>query len=507
MAKQTHSAVFALKVETTEGTYVDPGAATDFTALREGFSFDSKVDTVQSNELVNDIGAAQSFTGAESPSGSIPKYFKHSGIEGTAPDYALMIKSAIGAQATRATERATAASSTAGTATAAAVLNILASHGSEYVAGDALLIKDGANGYNIRNVKSVSTDALTLNYNLGTAPAAGVNTGKNTLFAPASSGHPTFTAHLYQAASSAAFHQAIVGCRTTQMQMEFPANDLAAITFDFEGNGSYMNPITITAATKYIDFDYGSTDFLATLTVKTYKTPHDLAREIATKMSDGGAATISCSYSNLTGKFTISKASGTLNLLWNTGSNTANSAAAKLGFSTAADSTGALTYTSTTAQSYDPAYTPSYDSASPNVVRYNELCIGDYTRYDNRKCSNVSLTVATPRTAVKDLSAETGVSESVVLSREVTFSCTLVLQAHEIGEFDALLNNSTTSLMFNHGPKSNGQWVAGKCVNLYMPNVSITGNVIDDENGYMVVKLEGKGFVTSTLKDLYINFV
>jgi hypothetical protein len=508
MAKQTRSAVFAIKAETTEGTYVAPGAATDFTVLRQGFNFESNVETTVSDELVNDIGASEGLVTRESPKASIPKYFKHSGTEGSAPDYSLLIKSAMGSQATAGTEYDTVSSSTAGTSSAAATLIVDTGEGASFSVGQAVLVKDGTNGYAIRNVKSISSDTLTLNYNLAGAPASGVNTGKCTHFTPAATGHPTFTAHLYQAGSSSAFHQAISGCRTTGMSIEFPANDLATIAFDIEGLSFYMNPMTVTASNKYIDFniDGAGTDFSAILTAKTYKTPADVAREVASKMTAACGSTISCSYSSSTGKFTISKASGTLQILWLTGTNTANTAATLLGF-TVADNTLAITYTSNTAQTYSPAYTPTFDDNGPNVVRYNELLIGNFARNDLRKASKVSLSISTPKTDVKDVTSETGVSESVVLSREVTMSATLIFQDHEITELDALLQNSTTSLMFNHGPKSNGNWVAGKCVNVYMPNAKITGNKISDSDGLVVVEIEAKGFVSTSQKDIHLNFV
>lgn len=511
MAKQTRSAVFAIKVESTEGTYVDPGAATDFTVLREGFSFQGSVETIQSDELVNDIGASESLVTRESPAASIPKYMKHSGTEGQAPDYSLLIKSAFGSQTTNATEYDTVASSTAGTSAVAAVLNVDTGEGAQFAKGQAVLIKDGTNGYSIRNVSSISSDALSLNFNLASAPASGVNLGKAIQFSPAATGHPTFTAHLYQAGSSSAYHQAMAGCRTVGMQMEFAANQLATINFDIEGIKYFLNPISITSATKYIDFntDGGGSDYTATLTVKTYKTPMDLAREIATKMTAAAGQTISCSYSSSTGKFTITKASGSgsFQILWNTGTNTANTAATKIGFSAAADSTGATTYTSATAQDYSPSYTPSFDSQSPSVVRYNELCIGDFSRKDNRQASKVSVQVSTPKTDVEDLTAETGVSESVVLQREVTLSATLVFQEHEVSDLDNLLQNTTTSVMFNHGPKTGGNWDAGKCVNIYMPNAKVQSNVISDLDGLVVVEFEAKGFVSSSAKDVHINFV
>lgn len=507
-AKKTRSSVFGLKAETTAGTYIALGATTDFTTLREGFTFQSGVNTVDSDELVNDIGASEGFVTSESPSGSVPKYFKHSGVEGQAPDYSLLIKSAMGSQTTNATQYNTVAGSTAGTSAARAVLNVDTGEGANFAEGQAVLIKDGTNGYSIRNVDSISSDALSLNFNLASAPGTGVDLGKAVQFAPAISGHPTFTAHCYQASSSSALHQAIVGCRTTNMSIEFPANELATCAFDFEGIGFYYNPIVVTSGSNDdIDFNIGAAELTATLTAKAYKSPKDVAREVAIKMTAAAGTAIDCTYDSTTGKFTITKASGTLQLLWNTGTNTATGAHSTLGYSAAADDTGALTYTSDTAQTYSPAYTPAYDSSNANVVRYNELLIGGFARKDNRSATNVSFTVSTPVTSIPDLTAETGIGENLINARTATFSATLIFQEHELDAFDALVNNSTTSVMFNHGPKSGGNWTAGSCVNIYMPNAKVTSHVVSDSDGFLVVEIECKGFVNTDKKDVHINFI
>lgn len=507
MAKQTRSSVFAFKKESTEGSYIAPSSATDFTVLRQGFSFESAVQTVTSDELVNDIGATESLVTRESPTGKIPKYFKHSGVEGQAPDYGLFLESALGLVTVNATQYNTASGSTAGTASTAGTVVVGSGNGANFYKGQAILLKDGANGYAIRNIAGISGDTLTLAFNLGSAPASGVALGKAITYLPSVTGQPTFTAHLYQSASGSALHQAIAGCRTTNLSAEFTANQLATLSCDFEGISAYMNPVTITGANSDIDFVVGASTYLASLGSKTYKSTIDLAREVATKMSAAAGSTVNCSYSNVTGKFTISVASGTFTLEWNTGANTATSAAAALGFSTAADSSGSQSYTSATAQSYDAPYTPSLDSQGPSVVRANEFTFGDFSRNDNKSASKVSLTIATPKTDVEDLTALTGVSESVVKERVVTLTATLVFKQHELAAFDALLNNGTVAVAFNHGPKSNGNWVAGQCVNVYLPQAKVTKNTVSDNNGIVIVELECKAFVSSSTKDCYINYV
>lgn len=507
MASQTKSSVFAIKKETTEGELIQPTSGSEFTALRDGFAFESGVETVDSDELVNDIGASKGFLSKETPTGSIPKYFKHSGIEGQSPDYGLMIESAIGSETVNSTEYDTVAGSTAGDSSTAAALNLDTGEGAAIAAGQAFLIKDGTNGYSIRNAKSIAGDAVTLNWNLSNAPASGVNLGKAIHYAPVATGHPTYSAHLWQAGSGSAYQQSMAGCRTTSMSMEFPANDLAVINFDFEGIKFYMNPVEITSSNEDIDFTVTSGAKVATLDNKAYKSPKEFARAVETKMqavNDDG--TITCSWDDVSGKYTIASDGAVLELDWASGPNTATSAKAKLGFDSV-DLDSALTYTSDNEADYDSPVTPAFDDSDPTIVRSNELFLGGFDRNVCVDGNSVTVAVGTPKTDVESYCAESGISESVVAERQVTLSATLILKKHEIREFDTFINNGTTQAMFNHGPKSGGNWVAGKCVNVWMENGSITSHTIADGDGFQVVEIEIKGFVTSTGKDVHINLV
>lgn len=512
MAFKTRSAVIGVKEEVTEGTLIELAGASEFTSIRSGFSVQGAVDTVDSDELVDSIGASASFTTKETPTASISKYLKHSGVEGQAPDYSILLESAMGGKTTHSTEYNTVSSSTAGTSAAAAIIKVDTGEGALHEYGQALLIKDLANGYSIRNVNSISSDDLTLNFNLGSAPASGVNLGKAVHYTPENDGHPTYSLHHYQSSgASSGVHQAVAGCRTTSVDLSLPVNDLASADFSIEGIKFYYNPIVVSSANNKINFkdEVAGSELTATLESKAYQSPKNLAAEVAAKMTAASAAanadTISCTYDSLTGKYTIATDGLELELLWATGTNAANAADTILGF--AADVTGATTYTGI-ASTYAPAYTPSYDESTAFVVKNQELLIGSFSRTDCRGGNSFSVSISTPKTDVESFCAESGVSESVVLERAVTASTTLIFKAHELDEFDAMINNSDTQLMFNAGVKdSAGNWVAGKCVNIWMPKAKITSNVIADNNGYLVVEIEAKGFVTSSADDIHINYL
>lgn len=509
MAYATRSSIFAFVEETTEGT---PVAATgaEFTVVREGASLSGAVNTVTSDELRNSIGASQSFVTSQAPTGSVPKYFKPSGTEGVEPDYGILIESCLGAVDVNTVEYATDAGSTAGTSAVRANLKVVAGIEANFQKGQAVLIKDAVNNYAVRPIfDGITSTNLPLAFNLGVAPAAAVNLGKAVLYLPSTT-QPTFTAHMWQAQTNSAIHQMISGCRTTAMNIEFNANELAAVTFEFGGLEYFVDPVEITSSSRYIDFTDSAGTVAAQLEVKTYATPIDLAAEIASKMTgasaSSGADIISCSWNNSTGKFTITSDGTVLSILWQSGTNTANSAKTKLGFSNTND-TGGLTYTSDTALSWDPGVTPAYDSQSPQVVRDNMLELGTFSDYLCFGGQALTISVATPKTDVPNWCAETGIDESIILSREVTVSATLKFQKHDVQQFYNLINNVDTQLHFVHGKKIGGNWVPGTIVSTYLPTISITANTIADQDGYLVVQMEATAFVGPDAEDIYINFL
>jgi hypothetical protein len=120
----------------------------------------------------------------------------------------------------------------------------------------------------------------------------------------------------------------------------------------------------------------------------------------------------------------------------------------------------------------------------------------------------LTFTIDTPVTDVDSICSATGTLEKLILSRTAVMDAVIVLEPHEVGLFDKFINSATTQLMANFGPKDgSGNWVPGKCVNIYFANAAITSHVISDNNGYLVINLSAKAFVTSTREDVYLNFV
>lgn len=506
MAFQTNKTVLAIVAESTEGTPVLPSAGTDYIALQEGFDLAPSFEKLDNAELTGSIGQAKPVLGKEAPTASLSHYIRHSGVEGQAPGYGLLLKGAIGDQSTASTEYNTIAGSTAGTSSVQGIIKVDTGEGATFERGEALLIKDGTNGYAIRNIDSIATDDLTINFNLGSAPASGVNLGKAVLYKPGES-HPSFSVWNFRGNGAAV--ELIAGTKVTDMSIDITAGQMINGSFSLAGIKYYFNPIQIDATNNKLDFanDAIPTEKTATIASATYQDPHELAAAIETAMDAVSGDDITVTYSDSTGKFTIASAGGTFQLLWNTGTNTANTIGADIGFSIAADDTGATTYTADNQISLSRLHTPSYDNSDPLVAKSNSCLIGSH--YDNVcfEASTISVSLANDKVDIESICADSGVSGSLMGGRTVTVSVTALLDSHDCSEFYKFRTGTNTKFMYAFGVKSGGNWVAGKCANMYIPTATITSYKLSDNNGLVSLEMELQAYVASGAGEFYMNFL
>lgn len=494
------SSVLAITEETTEGTAVVPSGATDFVAMQDDFTMSPSFEQLESAEIKSSIGKAKTILGAEAPTASMSHYLKHSGAEGTSPQYNLLLKAAFGSEGTAGAEYNTVVGSTT------SVVNVDTGEGATFQRGEALLIKDGTNGYSIRPIYSISSDALTLLFNLSNAPGTAVDLGQATTFSPADSGHSSLSIWNYLGNGGAI--ELMTGARVTDMSVSFSAGELINCNFSMEGNSYKFNPVTITASNKYIDFNDGGGQENASVAEKTYKDPHDLAAAIQTAMDALTADNITVTYSDSTGKFTLASDGGTFSLLWNSGTNTANTMGATLGFSVAADDTGASSYTADNAMDWSAAYTPSYDSSDPLAAKNHMIFVGDS---DDNVCfepSSVDFTLSNTKANKRSVCAESGISGSLVTAREVRISITALLNQYDADKFRKFRENEDTRFMYVFGTKSGGNWVAGKCGCLSLMTATISTFNIGDADGLATLELELTGYIDSSGNgEVYLSFV
>lgn len=501
MALQNRNSVLAVVPETTEGTPVAPTGATQYTALQEDFSIDPSFDELENEELRASIGAAESILGIENPTLQFSHYMRASGTEGSAPDYNDLLKALFGAEVVAGTQYDTVAGSTA------AIVNVDTGEGVNFQRGQALLVKDATNGYSIRPVLSVSSDALTLGFNLANAPAAVTNLGKAILYKPASTGHQTLSLWCYRANGGGI--EMVSGARVTEMNLEFNAGDLINAQYNLAGVQYYFNPIEITSADRYLDFLDNATTRVATVTAKIYKDPHELADAIASSMNSlGSANTFTCTYSDTTGKFTLTSTHATFTLKWATGANTSNTIGDKIGFVVSGDDSGAQTYTSDNAMTLTSPYTPTYDSAGPLAAKDNELLIGSATDTTSVAAQRVSVSFIDERQPLRDISVVSGVSGSLINKREVVVNVVAYLSQYDVSKFKKFRAGTSTGLLYNFGTKVGGNWVAGKCGCFYIPTGRLSKFKIGNDNGIITLEMEMRAFVDSSGNgEVYLNFV
>lgn len=493
------NSVFAFVPEVTEGTPVAPSSATQFVPLRPGAGIEYAVETLDNEELLGDIGAAKPNKGKESANGTHDAYIKASGVVAQAPQLAPLYKSILGGESIAAAEYDTVAGSTT------ALVKVGGSEGATFEQGEALLVKKSG-VYEIRNVASISGDDLSVNFLLGSAPGTGVNLGRAVLYKPAST-FQSFSGWRYNGNGFGT--EMASGCQATELSMEFPVNEYATASFTYQGTKYHWNPIEITSSTEMIDWEDDDGVASAAVPVKIYRTPHELAQSLQDAMSAGTTETITVSYSDLTGKFTIAASGALFELLWSTGANSASSIGTKLGFLVASDDTGAVSYVSDNAQTYAAPYTPSYDAADPIVCKDMELMIGTQSQNVCVCARTVTVTIAKEIEDADCICEESGTKAKVATGRTVTLEAEFFLNKYDAQMMDQLLNNDTISAMLNAGPKSGGNWVAGKCVNIFLKNAAITAfSRTGDE--FVLANVTVSAFVPASPtdgKDVYINFV
>lgn len=495
----TRASVLAVLEESTEGTPVAPSATGDYVALQDDFSMAPEFETLENAELRNSIGASKPILGLENPTVSFSHYLRHSGVEGTAPEFNLLLKAAFGAEDVEGTEYDIAATGTT------SVLNVGGGEGANFRRGQALLIKDGTNGYAIRPVHSIATDALTLGFNLTTAPATGVNLGKAVTYYPTNSAHPSLSLWHYLGNGGAV--QLMSGGRVVSTDITIEAGQLINASYSLEGTAFYFDPIVLTSSNNKLDFNDGGGEENATIAAGVYKDPHQLAEAIQTAMNTLSSG-FTVTYSDTTGKFTLVKASGTFSLLWNTGANTAQTIGTKLGFLVAADDSGVLTYTSDNAQTLSSPQTATFDSADPLAAKDNVVFIGDN---DDNVCfgpSSVSISMGTPKTDILSVCEVSGKAGSIINERTIEIEVTALLNQYDVDKWRRFRAGSDTRFMYNFGTKSGGNWVAGKCGCIYCPTAVISAFEITDEDGLATLNMTLTAYVDSSGNgEFYISFV
>jgi hypothetical protein len=498
---QTRSTVVAVKKEVTEGVPVVPTSGADAIAIQDDFTMEPAFDTLDNAEVKASIGAAKTILGNENPTASLSHYLKASGTAGTAPNYGELVESFMGGVSAAVAEYDTVAASTT------TVVKVDTGEGATFERGEFLLIKDPTNGYRVRPIDSIASNDLSIGFQLPTAPAAGVNLGQCVLYKPANTGHPTVNLWAYLGNGGAI--EMMAGGRVTSMNIDAAAGEFINANYSIEGLSAYFNPIQITATSKYLDFTDDGGTFAAVVSEKWFKDPHQLADALQSAMNDVSAEDYTVTYSDTTGKFTIATAtSAVLSLLWNTGTNAANSIGTKLGFLVAANDTGALTYTSDNAQNFAFPFTASYDPVDPNVAKNIEVMVGDTADYLCFEASNVSISGSNTKADLTSLCAESGKSGSIITERTFEINITARLSQYDADMWRRFREGSNTKFQMTCGPKTGTNWTPGKVAAVYCPTATVTSFAVADADGLAVLEMTLTAYVNDSGEgEFYIGYV
>lgn len=508
-ASSTRKSVQAIVEETIAGTPVDPTSGTQIIALQEGFDMAPSFETVDNVELSASVDVKAPILGLENPTSSVGHYFRHSGTEATAPNYDVLLKASLGDKVAAPTERLTTTGSTSGDINTRAVV-ALGSGGSDYERGDAILLKDSANGFSIRNVHSVSGNELTLLFNLPAAPGSGVGCGRNILY-KTSDTLPAVSHWIYRANGAA--KECVTGARVASATIQATVGEALNMEFSLEGTGYYFDPIRIESADRYIDFSLGAGQLTATINAKLYKSPHELASAIeAALVATGATGSFEVDYKDYgaaSGKFYIAHQGAPFSLLWNTGTNTANTIADKIGFSSAADDTGASGYFSDTEQSWAAPYSQVADAnTNPLIVKNNEVLFGTFERTICTEVQEMTITVTNTLQDVTDICSESGVGEKLLNEREVTVDLLMTLMKHDAKSFEQFRLGDTVQFAYNGGVKVGGNWSAGRCVNFALFEAKISSWQVTDTDGIVTITATLTGSANSSgLGIAYMNLL
>lgn len=497
----TKKSVLGYAVETTEGVLRKPQAAGDYIALRDDWDFSPAFDTLENEEVKANIGRTKPVIGAENPTASGSAYLRGSGAAATAPAFGPFLKAFFGSEVIASTEYDTAASSTT------TLLKLPTGEAANFDAGQGLLIKDGVNGHRIRAVHASDDDTdLELSFALPDAPASGVNLGRSVSYAPTNENHQTLSLWHYVGNGGAV--EAEAGCRCTGFSFEANAKEMLDASFDFEGTAYYFDGIEIDSTNDKLDFEEDtSTELTATIPSKWYKDPHELADAVASAMNSVGADTHTVTYQDSSGKFIIASDGSTLDLLWNTGTNTATSIGETLGFAVAADDGSALTYTADNAQDYTAPHDPTYDDADPLVVKYHEVMFGDQDDYVCFDVDSVSFDGTLTRRIRESICEESGNKGSTITAREGELTVTGELQQYDAKNFNRFREGKTVRFQYSFGPRIGGNWVAGKSGCLYLPTGTISSFEINEDEGVATFEMTIQPYVVGSAGEMFLNFV
>lgn len=221
---------YAVEIESTEGTYVEPQSSSSFVqTLKDGAELIPSQETLQREIFTGSIGKTQSRLGTRSVSGALPVELRASSTEGGSPEADALYTSALGGKKTR-------TSVTTKTGNTSSQLEIEDADISGFSRYDIILVKESGQ-FEMTWVTSVDTTTgaahVQLGQTLSFTPSDNVDIAAVTQYSTANSGHPSLSVSKYV---ESAKREIGAGCRVTSMSVDnFTTGQIPSVNFGFEG--------------------------------------------------------------------------------------------------------------------------------------------------------------------------------------------------------------------------------------------------------------------------------
>ncbi len=226
-----NNTVIGIETESTEGTYVAPSGATVYLQVLDGIDITPSRELIDRQLIDDSIGKEAPRMGTKSVTATIPVEFRAHGTAGSAPDFDLLLKGALG------TVRNSATATAKNTSHSSTVIQIEDADIAKYAVGDCVLVKESGE-YDIRPISAVATGvgtaSITFPFALaGGAPANTVAIEAFRTYYPANTGHPSLSVSAYWGNT---IRQALLGGKVNSMSLEnFTAGQVASLNFGLEG--------------------------------------------------------------------------------------------------------------------------------------------------------------------------------------------------------------------------------------------------------------------------------
>ena len=484
VAISNRKSILTIKKESVKGE-IEASTKADATAIQDGFEMSAEFGELESEELSGSLGAAKGDIGAEAPTASLSHYMRGSGVEGEEVDFGLLLEGALGGK--------TAAPAVEPTTTAGSTTEVLKTAGA-FERGQAVLVKDGANGFNVRNILSVAGMDKSLAQILKTAPATGVKLGRPVLYKP-NDEYPAFTLNLLRGDGGA--REVMTEGYITEASLEATAREYFNGSFSFAGRGYFFNPVIVLGSETFeVDTDE------VTLRKGQYKDPHDFAAMVQSVIRGAGNdKDETVTYDDKTGKFTI-KANAAFQVDF---SGAGQDAAGKLlGFG-ATDNSAATEYTSPNAINLSLDGALDYDPQGPVVAKNVEILLGDKEDTECFNASSMTATITNTRAESLDMCSESGGGESRISERVIEIEMSALLQKYDVDKFRRFREGESTMFTANFGSKRGGNWEPGKVVNLFSPTAAIKSFGISDADGLAQLDITLRCYSQDGLGEFYVN--